>query len=255
MSRAIASTLILASALALAAPAAAAERICPASCDWGYGPGGGPDRWGEVCCPLCDGRRQSPIDILPGKAKAAELPEIRVSYRESHLELSNDGHTIGVADLLTPGANFIELGESRYALTGLHFHSLSEHTIGGRHSPMELHLEHRRTSWDLATIAVLIDEGPDNPAFAPLWSALPASADDPARTVILDPDTLLPESRGYYTYLGSLTVPNCAETVTWYVLREPVLLSAAQIDAFRAIYDHNYRPVQEPNGRVVRTRE
>ncbi len=236
-------------------PAASAQRVCSSSCVWGYGPDAGPSRWGEVCCPLCDGSRQSPINLLPGKAKAAELPEIAVSYRESHLEFVNDGHTLKVTDELTPGANYIELGDKRYTFEQFHFHSLSEHTVNGRHSPLELHLVHRRTSYDLAVVAVLIDEGPDNPAFAPMWNALPATDAEPARTMIFDPSALLPDSLGYYTYLGSLTTPNCAEVVTWYILKEPVFLSSAQIDAFRAIYDHNYRPLQEPNGRFLRMRD
>lgn len=241
-------------AFALTAPALA-QRTCSATCDWGYGPGKGPDRWGEVCCPLCDGLRQSPINILPGKARAADLPEITVSYRESHLELVNDGRTLQVTDELTPGTNYIELGEQRFAFENFHFHSLSEHTVGGRHSPMELHLVHRRTSYDLAVIAVLIDEGPENAAFSPIWNSLPASDSEPARTMIFDPSVMLPESLGYYTYFGSLTTPICAEVVTWYVLKERVLMSSAQLDAFRAVYDHNYRPLQEPNGRFVRMRD
>lgn len=240
-------------ALAAVAPAPA-QRICSSACDWGYGPGRGPNKWGEACCPLCDGLRQSPINILPGKAREAELPEITLSYRESHLELLNNGHTIKVTDELTAGSNYIELGEQRYDFVDFHFHSLSEHTVGGRHTPLELHLVHRRTSYDLAVIAVLIDEGPENDAFAPMWNSLPALDSEPARTIIFDPSVMLPESLGYYTYFGSLTTPTCAEVVTWYVLKDRVLMSTAQLDAFRAIYDHNYRPLQEPNGRFVRTR-
>jgi carbonic anhydrase len=248
--------LVFSAALVLAPPAPApAQKICLPSCGWGYGSDKGPNEWGEACCPLCDGLRQSPINIMPGKARAAELPEITVSYRESHLELVNDGHTIKVTDELTPGANYIELGEQRYTFVDFHFHSLSEHTIGGRHSPLELHLVHRRTSYDLAVIAVLIDEGPENPAFAPMWNGLPATDAEPARTIIFDPGVMLPQSLGYYTYFGSLTTPICAEVVTWYVLKQPVLMSSAQLDAFRAIYDHNYRPLQPPNGRFVRTRD
>ncbi len=240
--------------LALVLPASA-QQICSSSCSWGYGPATGPSQWGEKCCGLCDGLRQSPINIQPGNAKKAELPEIVVFYRESHMELANNGHTLRVSDQLTPGANYIEIGGERYTFEEFHFHSLSEHTLGGRHRPMELHLVHRRTSYDLAVIAVLIDEGPENPAFAPMWNSLPVADSEPPRTVIFDPSALLPEKLGYYTYFGSLTTPICAEVVTWYILKQPVLMSNAQLDAFRAIYDHNYRPVQAPNGRVVRVRD
>ena len=72
---------ILATLLCMtAAPAAFAQRTCSTTCEWGYGPSAGPPRWGEVCCPQCDGRRQSPINIQPKNAKPADLPEIVVSY-------------------------------------------------------------------------------------------------------------------------------------------------------------------------------
>ena len=57
-------------------------------------------------------------------------------------------------------------------------------------------------------------------------------------------DALLPETRAYYTYQGSLTTPPCSEIVRWLLLDTPVALSAEQIAAFTDIYEGNARPVQ-----------
>ena len=54
----------------------------------------------------------------------------------------------------------------------------------------------------------------------------------------------LPESRGFYTYPGSLTTPPCSEIVRWLVMAEVQELSKTQIEAFAAIVSHNARPVQ-----------
>ncbi|MCZ6508260.1 MAG: carbonic anhydrase family protein [Acidobacteria bacterium] len=242
-------------ALALGISLPAAGTTCPASCEWGYGPGVGPATWGATCCPVCDGASQSPIDIRPTDASAGDLGPLRLNYRESHLELSNDGRTLVVTDELEPGANYLELGDRRWDLTQFHFHSLSEHTIDGEHFPLEIHFVHRRTSYDLAVIAVMVEEGPRKPAFNPLWNSLPADESVAARTVILNPRRLIPGQLAYYTYRGSLTEPDCAEVVTWFVLRKPVPMSSEQIEAFRAIFESNYRPVQPLNGRSVLTGE
>jgi carbonic anhydrase len=116
---------------------------------------------------------------------------------------------------------------------------------------MEMHLLHRRTSYDLAVIAVLIEEGEENTTLAAAWSGLPAEAATPARTVVLDLGRLLPKDLSHYAYSGSLTMPPCSEVVRWLVLRRPLTLSIPQIEAFRALFDHNYRPVQPLNGRAV----
>ena len=45
--------------------------------------------------------------------------------------------------------------------------------------------------------------------------------------------------------------PALPEGVAWVVLAEPLTLSAAQIDAFGAIYPNNRRPVQPLGERVL----
>ena len=40
---------------------------------------------------------------------------------------------------------------------------------------------------------------------------------------------LLPASRHYWTYPGSLTTPPLSESVTWIVLREPISISERQV--------------------------
>ncbi len=52
-------------------------------------------------------------------------------------------------------------------------------------------------------------------------------------------------------YTGSLTAPPCTESVIWYVLKTPVEISSAQIEAFAKLYPHDVRPVQPLNGRVI----
>jgi carbonic anhydrase len=56
---------------------------------------------------------------------------------------------------------------------------------------------------------------------------------------------------GYYAFKGSLTTPPCSEGVAWQVLKTPVEISKAQIQAFKKIFKMNARPVQPLNQRKV----
>ena len=67
----------------------------------------------------------------------------------------------------------------------------------------------------------------------------------------INPFHLLPEEKVNYEYNGSLTTPPCSEGVRWFVLSNPVQMSKEQIEAFRKIYDHNYRPTQPKNARQI----
>jgi len=72
-------------------------------------------------------------------------------------------------------------------------------------------------------------------------------------------EDLLPAPGGEYAnYDGSLTTPTCNEAVRWILFKEPILISARQMEAFRALKDNadkpmvdNYRPPQPLNGREV----
>jgi len=57
---------------------------------------------------------------------------------------------------------------------------------------------------------------------------------------------------GYYAYEGSLTMPPCSEGVKWFVVKEPITLSAKQLTAFQAVFPVNARPIQDLGGRVVK---
>ena len=51
-------------------------------------------------------------------------------------------------------------------------------------------------------------------------------------TTELAPSALLPDTRDFFTYEGSLTTPPCSEVVTWLVLREPLKISEREVRCF-----------------------
>ncbi|MFN2226745.1 MAG: carbonic anhydrase [Anaerolineae bacterium] len=211
---------------------------------WGYDGDIGPEHWGALTpefAACAEGREQSPVNI-PATAPV-NPPELRFDYRPSAINIVNNGHSIQVN--YEPGST-LEAGGAVYELVQFHLHGLSEHTLNGAYTDMELHLVHKDAAGHIAVVAVMIEGGAHNPSYEAVLANMPAEEGDPLTVpgTMANASQLLPAEQSYYRYNGSLTTPPCTEGVAWFVLATPVELSTAQIAAFRSLYDHNYRPVQ-----------
>ena len=223
------------------------------SIHWGYTGIGAPQYWGDLKedYVLCkEGSQQSPIDI--SAATIASLPSIQVDYQPAPLDILNNGHAIQVN--YAAGSSITVAGKN-YKLLQFHFHSPSEHTIGGKAHDMVAHLVHKADDGQLAVIGVMIDGGGAENAFiSKLWSAFPSASGDhnTPEGVEVNVADLLPKDLNHFNYSGSLTTPPCSEGVNWFVLSAPIQVSDAQLKQFRSSIFHDARPVQPVNGRVVR---
>lgn len=221
---------------------------------WSYEGETGPQAWARLDpahATCASGQRQSPIDLRDGIA--VDLEAIAFDYRPGAFRVVDNGHTVQVK--VAPG-NHLTVGGRRYALEQFHFHRPSEERIAGRQFAMVVHLEHRSADGRLAIVAVLLDEGPAQPAVQLVWNHLPLEKhEEQAAPVPLDPTALLPEDRRYYTYMGSLTTPPCTEGVLWLVMKQPGTLSARQEAIFARLYPMNARPLQSAAGRLVKESE
>lgn len=247
-----------------AAPQVATRPVTPAPEDpvWHYEGHAGPAKWGSLSPKFTacgEGRRQSPIDITkPARGATSPLKtkfppaELRIAHHQHIADAINNGHTIQIN---YPGGDTLALGDEAYELVQYHFHNESEHTVAGKHFPMEMHLVHKSADGRLAVVGVLIAEGAHNTAFDPVWANLPKvkGVETHLPAVKVDVDALLPAARTSYRYDGSLTTPPCSEVVKWIVMTTPIQLSKEQIGAFTALIRDNNRPVQPLNGRPVFT--
>ena len=111
------------------------------------------------------------------------------------------------------------MGGARYELLQFHFHKPSEEKINGKAFPMVAHLVHKDAGGKLAVVAVLLDTGGTSELIGSLWKNIPKEKEKEAvaGNVTIDAARLLPETKDYYTFQGSLTTPPCSEGVTWFV--------------------------------------
>jgi carbonic anhydrase len=223
-----------------------------ASATWSYEGDTGPESWGSLSAEneLCDtGTEQSPIDLTG--AVEEDIADIDFTYGETPLAIYNNGHTIEVE--VEEGSS-IEIPDGTYEVTQFHFHAGSEHTVDAEQSPMEMHIVHRSTEGGLAVVGVMLEVGAENEALGPVFDHIPTEVGDEAETVdgeTVDLAAVLPDTRTYYQYPGSLTTPPCSEDVAWQVLTTPVEISQDQLEAFTTVVDGNARPVQPIGDRTL----
>lgn len=214
------------------------------------------------------GGKQTPINIVPGSAKPADLTPLTFHYKPIELDVENLAHVVEVIN--AEAENTLSVGTSvpdKYKLLQFHFHTPSEHTIDAKDAQMELHLVHQNDLGELAVVGVMlqVDDAKANAAYDKIFTNAPYLTFTGANSKSghvgeIDPTELLPEKRTYYTYTGSLTTPPCSEGVHWYVMTEPVYISAKTVSIYQSLlassgannyYKFNNRPVQPLNGRPV----
>jgi carbonic anhydrase len=198
---------------------------------------------------LCEsGRRQSPIDIRETSRRV--LPELDFRYASAPLKLADDGHTVRVR---FDKGSALHIGKERFNLQQFHFHTPGGDRIAGEEFPMAAHLLHKSPSGQLLAVVVLFRIGRDNALLNTLIPLIPARADgDHIHPLVsVNASALLPATRSYFRYPGSVTAPPCTEGVDWIVLKQPLELSAGQLARYRARFADNARAVQPLHQRTV----
>lgn len=221
---------------------------------WGYEGGEGPEHWGEIEHEheqhlMCrEGKHQSPIDI--NHVLGFKLADLGCNFTPTPIQILNNGHTIHLS--YSPGS-YIDWGNEKYELIQFHFHSPSEHQVNGKHYDMEVHLVHKTQDHQYVVVAIFMDKGKHNPHIQKIWDRIPTEQN---KEVIYKDDLfnvgdLLPKTKEYFHYSGSLTTPPCSENVSWFILEQPIEVSSDQILFFQKFIEHNARPTQKMHHRIV----
>jgi len=216
---------------------------------WDYKGAQGPEKWGSLnhewqAC--ADGSKQSPIDLKWKKPKSDRT--ISFHYKSSPFKVLDNGHTVQ-ANFME--GNYVKIKGQRFDLLQLHFHAHSEHSIGKKFYPLEMHLVHKNAEGKLAVVGVMFQEGAENHELEKIFAHVPSKQNhEKAVETNLDFNGLVPSVKTHYHYMGSLTTPPCSEGVNWNVFNTAVSASAKQLAAFKKMYSANYRPIQNLNGRL-----
>ncbi|RZC78618.1 hypothetical protein C5167_002828 [Papaver somniferum] len=225
----------------------------------------GPDKWGilnpafRTCA---NGKAQSPINIVTKDCVSnTKLGPLVREFSSTSGTLINNGYNIGLE--YSNGCGSAMLDGKKFTLKSMHWHSPSEHTIDGTRFPLELHLVHASAQGSISVVSILYQYGKPDPILTELKSTIDqlegiqcAPTEEVYLPVgVLKSKFLNPQTRKYYRYIGSLTVPPCHENIIWNILGTVRQVSKEQVDAIKAplagTCKDNSRPTQPLNGRKV----
>ncbi|VDI41514.1 carbonic anhydrase [Mytilus galloprovincialis] len=248
--------------------------------NWGYRQGIVPEEWHTVF-PLCNAKFQSPIDIktsdvaydsslekfnLEELEKTRDVDMVLCTNHGRSIQVNLQGHDIKVTGGSLPGT---------YKVEQFHFHwgpnnnVGSEHTYDGKQVTAELHIvmhldkysnagEALKNENGLAVLGYLIDVGSHNKNYDEITDKVKnvQKQDDILPLQSFKLSSLLPSSKCYYRYLGSMTTPPCAPVI-WTMFTENIYLSENQLQEFRNLGNtdmdliHNCRSPRPLDGRIV----
>ncbi|XP_023688719.2 carbonic anhydrase 4a [Paramormyrops kingsleyae] len=252
------------------------EMSCTSTCT-------GPEFWSNMSHSECNGLSQSPINIVTRKTEQdPDLTPIQlIKYQESHSwNIRNSGKSVQVN---IPHGPLISGGKLKTFYRAVQFHLHwgkngspgSEHTVDGEQYPMELHIVHIKQQYTslaealrdptgLAVLGFFYEMSVNNNRnYDPISSALNKIIEAGANTTIpnMTLASVIPPQEtltNYFRYQGSLTTPNCAESVVWTVFESTIPISISQLSEFSKLkfqdgnpLTYNYRSVQPLNSRKV----
>ncbi|KDP37303.1 hypothetical protein JCGZ_06757 [Jatropha curcas] len=236
----------------------------PVAAIFGYSATNGPEKWGSLrptYSQCSKGKSQSPINIIKNDSVAdGDLKPLIRDYKAANAVLVNNVYNVGINFERSGAAGQLSLDGKNYQLANMHWHSPSEHQINEFSYPLELHLVHQAADGALSVVAILYEDGPEDPFTAKIQDGLTklAQAGNSSKGVpigLLDIEPLKEKASEYFTYTGSLTTPPCSENVLWNVLAKVATVSKAQVEALKAplgeAYKQNSRPIQPLNDRKV----
>jgi carbonic anhydrase len=233
----------------LACPVCAATASAADGPHWEYEGAHGAAKWGEMdskfkACAV--GAEQSPIDL--SAAIRATGDPISINWKPEAYEIVNNGHTIQAN---SRDGGTLAIGKRKYELKQFHFHTPSEHAIDGNRTSMEVHFVHATPEGRLGVVGVLMVGGGKHSGFSTIMANAPKKEGSAMLKEKMFPDAFLPKTREYFRYEGSLTTPPCSEVVDWNVFGRTIAVANKDIEAFKAIFPMNSRPLQPLNRRFL----
>lgn len=218
-------------------------------------------RWGKQF-PKCNGIAQTPINIDDSKIKECnETCNLTARYINSKCFISNNNKT---PIIRVSSGNYIKFRDILYELNKITVHTPSMHTINGDLYDMEICLYHCQNASDCNTsggvaLSVLFQRGSAestaNYFLSQFVNKIPVEETTQEIDVKVNadwsPELVLPPTKSFYYYKGSLPNPPCNENWTWIVFEDIQTIDETAIEIIENTFKDNSRPVQPLGNRSI----
>ena len=218
--------------------------------EWSYSGATGPENWASLSPDFAtcgSGKEQSPIDIV--NPKQTGNPNPVVAYTATQATVVNSGHDL---DMLSPPGNKMTVNGTAFEVEEAHIHTPAETLLNGKRFDGEIHVKQVNADHKYSVFTLFVTTGAANAAWQPFIEAADVAVGATGEKISINWGQLFPTApRATIQYPGSLTTPPCTEGVSWLVDPQPITMSESQLNALRAVYNNNDRPVQPLNGRTI----
>ncbi|KAK2624453.1 hypothetical protein QTJ16_006403 [Diplocarpon rosae] len=216
------------------------------------------------------GTQQSPIMLKTSQGLASShIPTFDAeAYSKVEGELFNWGYGPSFTNPFSTNGPAMKYDDKTLYLKGLHVHSPADHPIENERAKAELHLVHADASGaEKGVIAIRVDPGNAESAFfaqllsgnqpgsnsssgytTSSTSAVPKFDSQEKMSITLNVLQAIKEVNmfsDFWTYQGSLTSPPCTEGIRFWVARNTLYVSIAQMQAILAVSTYSARNEQE----------
>ena len=233
------------------------------------------DEWPGICVTGNTGR-QSPINIITDDVEEDDDKLTALKFNSDYTsqidgEFENTCQNVEFTPASSVNA-IMTTPVGKYKFKQFHFHwgakagEGTEHLVDGVAEEFEVHFVHEKiggSAGDPDFNAVLAVRGkkssqPIGGIFEELDASQITEVDAKIDVEVVMSD-LFPSNLDYYFYEGSLTTPNCDETVQWFVLKNTIKVPKAYLNDLRKIemdetgslLTFNFRDTQDLNNREV----
>ena len=228
---------------------------------WAYDGNSGPYKW-KHGYPECDGKKQSPINIVRDSASVQNGPKDSIGTFGKYPDMATftikQSHGAPVYSCKGDCGSFKYKGK-KYSVLQFHCHAKSENTIDGVAYPMECHFVHATADMDLLVVGIMLslDGEASKDGYEGRHAALTKEAVSGANDeseIKIPIGSWIDTKAGFYHWEGSLTTPPCSEGVMWFLQKTVRYISEEDCDTYNGHiggFPGNARPTMPLHGRIV----
>ena len=204
-------------------------------------------------CSDDDESKLSPINIVDAENNAELMPLYADYLSCESFVIDNNGKMISVyidGSILVVADKNDYLG-AELILEKFEIKSPSEHKVNDKQYPLELQFYHIDSIGKTIIASVFVIEGEKNEEFQTIIDNLPKKGKPQKIDTSINAYYLFSMGLNYWTYQGSLTNKPYDDDVTWYIMQEPIEISADQIDAIVSTIGKKENKTVELRDRII----
>jgi carbonic anhydrase len=203
------------------------------------------------------GQQQSPIEIKSNStAICRNKCNLLFYYRGSRCNIVRNNRNLY---LLYDNGSYVSYNGKRFELERISFSNPGSHIIDGKSGNLECFLFHRAPdTGNLLIVSVILEineASSPSKGFFDNWTHFIPTTDNAEATNNMSSEwnifNVLPATKGFYVYNGSIIQPPCTEGATWVVLSTMTNISQSSYAKIIAVIGTNSRKAQPINKRTV----